>query len=281
MKPKIFLVTNGYEGTWPAIQYGVWLAQAIQTSVTLAGVVEETDEQHPVENIFNRAVALFRESGVTHMLEIHYGHVEEFISRKVRDDNTILTFGPLGRSPLRRWLIGRSFRHIMAEVPVPILYVPATRIPVQKILICLGGLGYELTAEHLGILVAHASQAGLTLLYVVPPIDLDYPPAKEVQDHWQHLIETDTLPGRTLRQALEVAQSAGVSAEIKVRRGKVVSEILDEIREGNYDLVCMGSPYSAHGLRHLYMPNVTAEVAEVVSCPILTARYRLEINDPA
>jgi len=128
--------------------------------------------------------------------------------------------------------------------------------------------------------VARASNAALTFLHVVPPIDLDYPPAKEVHDNWQHLSDTDTLTGRMLRQALNVVQSAGVSAEIKVRHGRVVSEILEEIRSGDYDLVCMGSSYSAHGLRHLYLPNITAEVAEVANYPVLTARYRMEITVP-
>jgi len=46
---------------------------------------------------------------------------------------------------------------------------------------------------------------------------------------------------------------------------------------GEYDLICMGSPHSAHSLRHLYTPNVTAEVAEAANCPILTARYSPEL----
>jgi nucleotide-binding universal stress UspA family protein len=54
----------------------------------------------------------------------------------------------------------------------------------------------------------------------------------------------------------------------------VVEEIVGEVEEGGYDLVCMGSSYNAHTLRQYYTPNVTAEVAEAVHCPVLTARYR-------
>jgi nucleotide-binding universal stress UspA family protein len=60
----------------------------------------------------------------------------------------------------------------------------------------------------------------------------------------------------------------------------VVPEILDEIRNGDYDMICMGSPHSAHGLRHLYVPNVTAEVAEAIQFPLLTARLSLESKNP-
>ncbi|MEW6566753.1 MAG: hypothetical protein AB1449_01015, partial [Chloroflexota bacterium] len=45
------------------------------------------------------------------------------------------------------------------------------------------------------------------------------------------------------------------------------------LRAGEYDLVGLGSPYSSHTLRHLFMPNVTAEVAEAAHCPVLSARY--------
>ncbi len=54
----------------------------------------------------------------------------------------------------------------------------------------------------------------------------------------------------------------------------MVEEIVDEVQEGNYDMVCMGSSYSANTLRQYYAPNVTAEIADVVRCPLLIARYR-------
>jgi nucleotide-binding universal stress UspA family protein len=88
------------------------------------------------------------------------------------------------------------------------------------------------------------------------------------------LIETDSLPGRSLKKALEVAQQAGTDARAVTRQGNIVDEILAEIEEGDYDLVCMGSAYSAHTLRQYYTPNITAEVAEGTRCPVLTARHK-------
>ena len=85
-------------------------------------------------------------------------------------------------------------------------------------------------------------------------------------------MDTNTLPGRSLRNALETARSIGVKVSPVVRQGKVEEEILDEIQRGNYDLICMGSPYSASIMRQLYAPNITADIAETVDCPLLTAR---------
>ena len=114
------------------------------------------------------------------------------------------------------------------------------------------------------------------MLHVVPPVDLDYPTSRAVREHWHDLVNTNTLPGRNLRRAVDSARAAGLTATAKARQGNVVEEILAEVKEGNYDLICMGSLYSARGLRQMYATNVTDEVAEHAHCPILTARYSPE-----
>ncbi|HEX5838788.1 MAG TPA: universal stress protein, partial [Anaerolineales bacterium] len=126
----------------------------------------------------------------------------------------------------------------------------------------------------LALQIAAVNQAEVTILHVVPPTDLDYPTTRGLRGHTKDLAETDTLPGRSLRHALEMAQEAGLKARAIGRNGIVVEEIVGEVEEGGYDMVCMGSSYSAHTLRQYYTPNVTAEVAEAVHCPVLTARYR-------
>lgn len=284
MKPEILVATNGFEGTWSAIQYAAWLGEVMNIPLTLIGLIEQRerpnidDESHPLEDIFSRAVTLFSEKRLDYHLELVEGHAEEIIPQKAREKEYLTVLSPLGRPPLRRLLLGRSFRQLMADVTGPIVYVPAACIPPSRIIICLGGLGYGLGTENLGLQIASRIKAPVTLLHVVPPIDLDYPEARAVRENWDHLLDTQTLLGRTLRQALERARQAGIDATLKVRQGNVVEEILAELKEEKYGLVCMGSLYSAHGIRQLYAPNVTAEVAEVAGCPVLTVR--LENSHP-
>jgi len=279
MKPDLLIATNGFKGTWPSIEYGAWLASTLEKKVALLGVTENLspaaiDDHHPLEDIFARAVELFQQNGVEYSLEVQNGNSEEVIPRRARLGDYIVVLGPLGRPQLRRMLTGRSIHHLMEEITQPILYVPASKLPLKKILICIGGLGYEVTAEHIAMQMAMKSRAELTLLHIIPSIDLNYPTAKTVSLHWQHLAETDTPVGRSLRQALTIAKSDGLSVQVKARQGNVVEEILAEYREGNYDLLCMGSPYSANALRQIYAPNVTAEIAGSVACPVLTARFK-------
>jgi nucleotide-binding universal stress UspA family protein len=281
MKNELLIATNGYKGTWPSIEYGAWLASTIEASVTLLGVTEKLnpaaiDDHHPLEDVFARAVALFQQQGVKYSLEVENGNTEEVVPQKARQGDIITVIGPLGRPQFRQWLTGRSIRQLMEDIQGPILYVPEVKLPLKKLLICIGGLGYEVTAEHLAMRVAMKSRAEIVLLHIIPPMDLDYPTARTVHEHWQTLSETDTPVGRSLRQAMEIAKMDGLNARIKARQGNVVEEILAEVREGNYDLLCMGSPYSTNALRQLYAPNVTAEVTVTANCPVITARYKRE-----
>ena len=276
---EILIFTNGRESTWPAIETGTWLAASMRTPVRLVGLDEDPspgqiDEGiHPLEKIFTEAVEALVNAGVEYHLEVEVGHAEDVIPQRVKSADMLGVVGPLGRPPLTRLLAGRSFRHIMEQAAGPILFVPRSRLPIQRVLVCLGGLGYEVTAEDLAMQITAAAHATVTLLTVVPPNDLDYPSARELRENWHRLAETDTPTGRSLRRGVDIAHQMGLEAFVKVRNGNVLEEILAELEEGGYELVCMGSPLSGSSLRQLYTPNMTAEIAERDRVPVLTARY--------
>lgn len=283
MKSELLIATNGFRGTWLAIQYGAWFARSMQMKVTLLGVNERLsptsiDDHHPMEELFARAVELFKENGLDYSLEIRNGDAERVLPEKANQADFITVVSPLGRSRFRHWLTGRSFRTLMEDIKGPILYVPEIRLPLKSLLISAGGLGYEVTAETLALQVATANRADVTILHVIPPTDLDYPTTREARHHSADIQDTDTIMGRSLRKAMDIAEVAGLNAKFIARQGHVVEEILAEIKQGKYDMVCMGSRYSAHTLRQLYTPNVTAEVAEAANCPVLTVRHMPQEN---
>lgn len=278
MQPELLIVTNGFKTTWHAIEYGAWLAELMNARVTLLGVAEKQspapiDDHHPLEDIFASAVELLQQKGVPYELVVRNGTAERVIPEFANQGDYITVASPLGRSRFRHWLTGHSFRVLMEEIKGPILYVPEIRLPMQRILISAGGLGYEVSAENLALQVATLSRADVTILHVVPPTDLDYHTTHVALEHVGDLQDTDTVLGRSLRKGLEIAREADLNAKLITRQGHVVEQILAEVKEGNYDMVCMGSRYSAHTLRQLYTPNVTAEVAESANCPVLTVRH--------
>ncbi len=275
----ILIVTNGTKESYPAIEQGAWLAATLDSPITLLGVTERQDPAaidsiHPLENVFEKAVGVFEAQGLKYQLEVRNGSAEKIVAMEAKKNDSIVVLGPLGRPQLQRWMTGRSIRTFIEDIEQPLLYVPETKLPVKKILISVGGLGYDVTAEHLAMQVAAKCGAEVAFLHIVPPIDLDYPTAKAMSRNWQNLTETDTPVGRSLRKSLENARGARLAASVKVRHGNVIEEILAEMRNGNHDLLCMGSSYSVHSLRQMYSANVTAEIMDHAVCPVMTARFR-------
>src|SRR5512135_1101261 len=156
MSTEFLICTNGHESTWPAIEYGAWAALASKAPVTLLGIAEQLpsapiDAKYPLEEIFSRAVELFEKNGLQYRLEVRNGDAEQVIPREAHKRNAITVTGRLDRPALKRFLAGRSIRHLLADIATPVLYVPQSCLPVKRILVCSGGLGYEVSAEQLAI----------------------------------------------------------------------------------------------------------------------------------
>jgi nucleotide-binding universal stress UspA family protein len=245
--------------------------------VVLLGMIEDPGQQEAVEQVMEETAQKLRAAQVDYRLVFEKGRGPAVIASYAHRGRYITVFGPFGRPAWKRIVQGRSFRRVLERVETPLLYVRQAHLQLRRILICMGGLDYAASVEHLGLYLAQAVNASVTLLHIVEPITRDYPVARELHDHWREILETDTPQGRNLKAALEEVKEAGLQADFKVRHGSVVHEILDEVHGGGYDLVGMGSAYSAHSLRHLYTPNVTAEVAEVLDIPVLTVRQGYDL----
>lgn len=273
MKKKIVLITNGCPDSWATVDYAIWMAKTFAMSVTLLGVIENPNDAHSVQEMFSQAVSNFKRETINYDLQLINGDVETVLREKEWGDNDLLIVGTLGRSPIHHILMRRTIHQIIEDVPVPILYARTAKKNIKKILVCFGGLGYALAAARFATEIASRTHAELTFLHVIPPVDLNYPAVKEILENWDHLLDTDTPPAQELRSAIKLAQEKGLQPRILFKHGNPIRQIKTELEENAYDLICMGSSFSDQdSLRHLYTPNVAAEIAEAVNAPILTAR---------
>src|SRR5262245_31285513 len=132
MESELLIATNGFKGTWFAIEYGSWLAESLKLKITLLGVTEvlnpaAIDDHHPLEHVFERAVSLFDEKGLAYSLEVRNGEAEYVIPGKANSGSYITVVSPLGRTRIWRMLTGRSIRPLMERIQGPIVYVPELR----------------------------------------------------------------------------------------------------------------------------------------------------------
>ncbi|MGW8225805.1 MAG: universal stress protein, partial [Anaerolineales bacterium] len=208
---------------------------------------------------------------------IEEGDVREVICRLADPKQNLVVIGPLGNPRWRRWLRGRNYRHILEDISTSLIYVPAAQNKIEHILVCMGGLGYAHSVEQWALYLARHTHARLTILHILEKIYYEYPTATQIQAHGEEILNTDTPHARNLRLAIQKTQTAGIPADLKIRQGDIIHEILSEINAGDYDLIAMGNQGSARSLRRLFTPNVTAEVAEAINIPVLTAQSGQEL----
>jgi nucleotide-binding universal stress UspA family protein len=287
MSKSLFFATNGAAVTQPALDYGVWLAHVMHLPVTLLAALEQPHGALTPEAESPRLALEQQVEHVIHLLELAglpcevlhaEGNARQAICRLADPQKHLLVVGPLGRSTWRRMVHGRSLRRILQGVNAPLIYVPpaSERSPakhrLKKALLCSGGLGYTISVSQWVAYLASKTEAELTLLHVVEMAYYHYPVANQIQEHWHEILQTDTPQARGLRQDLEFLEKAGVKATLRVRQGDIVSGIMKEIEEGDYDLIAMGAQGNHHHLRALATPNITALVAEAARIPVLIAR---------
>jgi nucleotide-binding universal stress UspA family protein len=277
MMRSLLIATNGTENCQGAVDYGIWLAELLHLPVSLLGIIEDARRKSAVQEIIEQACQKLAVKNLACETRLVTGDPIPVIIAEANPQVHLLVLGRMGRPQWLRWLRGRSFRYILQDIQAPLIYVPEYRPRLQRILLCAGGLEYTRSVEQWAIFLAHTSQVEMTILHVVEPLYYEYPVTDKLQTHWTNVLETDTPQGRNLRLALQTAQDAGLSCEVKIRHGDVIHEIEAEIRTQDYDLVAMGAAGSSHSLRRLYMPNVTAEVAEISRIPVLTARLNQEV----
>lgn len=273
--PPILIALQSGQPNYPALEYGLSLAGLFRTPVTLLGVTK-TGVAPRLEGRITSACEALKADGISSEVVWDQGSFERALLRCLEKRPGALTlFSDLRKPAWGRYVKVGRFRRLMAAVSSPLLRVQRPCLPPRRILVCSGGLGYTIPLEKLSIQIAAAASAQITLFHVVEPVTLEYSLAREVREHWQDLLKTDTPQARHLQSALQAAQKANVEARVLVRHGLLIHEIFDEIRTGDYDLVAVGSAYSSRTLSRLARPDVAALVAAHFDCPVLTARGQL------
>lgn len=160
---------------------------------------------------------------------------------------------------------------VLAQIHTPLLIVSGPHRRLERILVCLDGLGYATIAAQVAMEIAARAGASLTLLHVVEPSSYQYLPSETVPKRWDELVDLAYPHAPALQKAAEMAREVDPHAQLKLRRGFVVHEISQELRGGDYQLVAMGSHLSSQSLRQRFAPDVTVEISHLAICAQLVA----------
>jgi nucleotide-binding universal stress UspA family protein len=91
------------------------------------------------------------------------------------------------------------------------------------------------------------------------------PPPEELRE------ELDKKAEEMLKESTAPLREAGIEVQPKVRFGNPATEIIQEVEEGGYDMVVMGS-HGRGALGGFLLGSVSNRVAHHATCPVLIVR---------
>jgi nucleotide-binding universal stress UspA family protein len=273
-KLPLLICTNGTPESQPALDYGIWLASQLKSSVRLLGILENKPRETALNQVLSKARAALTEMKIPYDLVLQRGGLETLIPDQTKEGGVMAVCGPLGRPPLVRALRGRSVRRILRNITAPLLYTRSAPNKMESILLCVGGSEHSLEMVRLALKLASKAKPQVTLLHIVRPGPYASSPREAASSNLLDLLQGDTPEARNMQAALDLVEKHGMKGRVVARQGRRAEEILAEARAGKYDLVGTGSIYGPRGLGQLGSIDVASEVAQQLKAPVLIARTR-------
>jgi nucleotide-binding universal stress UspA family protein len=269
---KILICHDGSGAAERALRFGASLATACQAEVTLLGIIEASGETVTILDSLKRGLALLNQESVRAELITRSGHpIEEIIRQTAETSYDLVIIGAIRKETSGRfWMSSKSYK-IIKEIRPPVLLVAAKVTSVKRILVCSGGKTYIESALPLAGQIARAFDSAVVLLHVQPepPAILARLPGMGLDV--QALLASSSELAVNLRHAKEMLEAMGVKAEVRLRDGAVISEILQELAQGDYELVVTGSALSSN-FRTYVLGDITREIVNRVQCAVLVVR---------
>lgn len=273
-KLPLLICTNGTPESQPALDYGIWLASQLKSSVRLLGILENKPRETALNQVLSKARTALTEMKIPYDLVLQRGGLETLIPDQTKQGGVMAVCGPLGRPPLVRALRGRSVRRILRNITAPLLYTRSAPNKMKSILLCVGGSEHSLEMVRLALKLASKAKPQVTLLHIVRSGPYASSPREAASSNLLDLLQGDTSEARNMRAALDLVEKHGMKGRVVARQGRRAEEILAEARAGKYDLVGTGSIYGPRGLGQLGSIDVASEVAQQLKVPVLIARTR-------
>ncbi len=276
----MLICNDGSEQADRAMRLGAGIAAGCQAEVTLLGIAESPGDSKPLFEALQRGQALLEEKNIHAELITKSGKpIAEIVKRTEEAAYDLVVIGAVRKEARGRfWMSSKAYK-IIKEINPPVLSVAGTATGIKRILICSGGQRGLDQAVRLAGEIARGLGAAVVLLHVLPEPPAIFAPLAGMKETDTWLLRSSTELGLNLRHQRELLQSCGVAAQVRLRHGLVLEEILREIRQGDYDLVVTGSALSS-SLRTYVLGDISREIVNRANCAVLVARSQAETLEP-
>jgi nucleotide-binding universal stress UspA family protein len=165
-------------------------------------------------------------------------------------------------------------RTLLKQLPCCMLVVKNPRADIRRMLLCTGGLQMAEPLIEVGGKFAVALDSDITLFHVAANVPSMYTGLKTIEETLAELLKTDTPVSRHLRRGAKILAEYDVDAEIKLRHGSAVYEIVREIDLEDYDMVVVGASGADTRFKEWFYGNLTQEIVDAVGIPILVVNQK-------
>lgn len=270
---KLLICTDGSAQAENAVRFGGMIAGKSQAEVTILAITEKSGEEDAIFESLRRAQQILKEHGVNAEVITKAGEpIEEIVKRTDETSYDLVVIGAVRKGTRGPFLMSAKAYKIIKAVAPPVLVVIGDRETIRRILICSGGEKYIDRAVQFSGAIARAAGASVTLFHVMAEPPAVYTDLIKMEEDVNLLLHSSSGLGENLRREKESLEGMGVTAEVRLRHGLVISEVFKEIRRGDYDLVVTGSSPESGNLRSYIMGNITREIVNRAECPVLVVR---------
>ncbi len=273
---KMLLCTISSERRERTLGFGLQVAKALATETTLLGVAEKEQDLTELERALNQAADRLRETGLPVQVHLTTGPAERIVMTELEEwFYDLVAIGALGIKRSRRAILDSVGMRLVERGKNSVLLIKGDRPPqLKRVLIAISGTEQGHLPVWAGASLACGADAQATVLHVLGNLPAMYTGLERMEETLDELLQADTELAREMRWAAQVVKAECRVSEVKLRRGVAADEILKEGREGDYDVIVLGSSRQGGGLVRALLGDLTREVAQRADRPVLVVRPR-------
>lgn len=270
---KMLVCTIGSRRHGATLRFAAEVAAALAADVTLLGVVDKKRKIPELGHRLDGHAQQLAQRGLPVQVRVEAGNAEDVVMEEMGSTvYDLVALGALGTKRSHHAFSHSVAMRIVERAQCTVLLVKGDRPGVSRMLICASGAEYGHLAVWAGAALACGAQAQVSVLHVVNAMPTMYAGLEQMEETLAEMLQSDTEMARELKWAAQVVKAECEISELKLRRGIVPDEILQEAKDGDYDLIVLGSSRAAGGLVRALMGDVTREIVTRSERPVLVVR---------
>jgi nucleotide-binding universal stress UspA family protein len=270
---KMLICTIGSKRRKATLRFAAKVATALAADVTLMGVVGKNRDMEELGQALEPFAQQLTEQGQAVRMQVEAGDAEDLVMQELEAGAyDLIALGRLAKKRSRRSFLSSVAMRIIERAQTSVLVIKGDRSGLSRVLICVSGTEYGHLSVWAGAALACGARAQATILHVVDALPSMYTGLEQMEETLAELLQSDSEKSREIRWAAQVVRDECEISEIKLRRGIVADEMLREGKDGDHDLLVLGSSKAGGGLVRVLMGDLNRQIVTRAERPVLVVQ---------